>query len=56
MNNKINGISCKVENCKYHDKENACTAEKIHVGNADAMHVSETKCETFECQANGMCE
>lgn len=51
MNNKheIKGITCEVKNCIYQDKEGNCNAGHIKVGNPQAHHVSETKCETFEC-------
>lgn len=48
-NHEIKGITCEVKNCIYQDKEGNCNAGHIKVGNPQAHHVSETKCETFEC-------
>lgn len=49
MDKKINGISCEVRNCVFHDKSNNCTAGHITVGNQTAKSITETNCETFEC-------
>ena len=57
MDKEIKGISCEVKNCVYHSKSDNCTANCIKVGNAQAKHECETKCETFECCENPMgCE
>ena len=56
MNNEIKGISCEVKNCIFHDTGDCCTAGQIKVGNPQAMHESETKCETFECSDDCKCE
>ncbi|MBS6628613.1 MAG: DUF1540 domain-containing protein [Clostridiales bacterium] len=53
MQNEIKGICCEVKNCKYHDKDNCCTAGHITVGTQMATNTSETKCETFECCDGG---
>ncbi|MBQ9518229.1 MAG: DUF1540 domain-containing protein [Eubacterium sp.] len=52
MDKEIRGISCEVKNCVFHNKNNNCTANRIKVGNPQATHESETKCETFECCEN----
>lgn len=44
----IKGINCAVKNCAYHDGECYCTAERIHVGPANAHASSETVCATFK--------
>ena len=44
----IKGIVCDVKNCKYHDKENSCTAGEIAVGPSYALSSSETVCATFK--------
>ncbi len=49
MNNEIKGISCEVQNCKFHDKDNNCLAGHIRVGDKSATSVSDTNCQTFEC-------
>ncbi len=43
----LGGVKCVVENCVHHTTTNACMAEHIMVGGADANKVSETGCETF---------
>lgn len=52
MEQEIKGISCEVKNCIYHDQANNCNAGHIKVGNQTATSVTETKCETFECNDN----
>ena len=47
MDMEIKGISCDVENCKYHDKTNNCNAGHIKVGNSNATSSTDTKCETL---------
>lgn len=44
----INGISCDVQNCVYHDGDNYCTADRVNIGNPTAANISETRCSTFE--------
>ncbi len=56
MENKINGISCEVQNCVHHDMSNNCTAGHIVVGNQTAKSVTETKCETFKCCDTDCCK
>lgn len=55
MQNEIKGICCEVKNCKFHDKDNCCTAGHITVGTQMATSTSETKCETFE-SCDGSCK
>ena len=49
MDNKheIKGITCEVKNCVFQDPDGNCNAGHIKVGNPNALHESETKCETF---------
>lgn len=49
MEKEIKGIICDAKNCIYNDNHKNCFAGKIKVGNPQALHESETKCETFEC-------
>ncbi|WP_294954212.1 DUF1540 domain-containing protein [uncultured Eubacterium sp.] len=49
MKQEIKGISCEVKNCIHHDMSNCCTAGSIKVGSTNAKSMSETNCETFEC-------
>ncbi|MCD7796737.1 MAG: DUF1540 domain-containing protein [Clostridiales bacterium] len=49
MDNEIKGIKCEVKNCKFHDTPDNCHAGHIKVGNQSATTVTDTKCETFEC-------
>ena len=49
MKKEIKGITCEVKNCIYQDESGKCNAGHIRVGNPQAHHESETKCETFEC-------
>lgn len=44
----INGITCDVHNCVYHDGDNYCTADRVNIGNAAAVKCGETRCATFE--------
>ncbi len=53
---EIKGINCEVKNCVFHDKDNNCLAGSIKVGSPNAIHESETKCETFECSEDCRCE
>lgn len=50
MNNEIKGICCEVQNCKYHEKTNKCSAGHIKVGcdKSSAMNNDDTVCQTFE--------
>ena len=45
MEKEIQGICCEAKNCKYHDKNNCCTAGHITVGTKGAVlsliHISE---------------
>lgn len=43
----IEGISCDVENCYYHDCDKHCTAREISVGPHHAGTSDETVCSTF---------
>jgi len=51
MEQEIKGITCEVKNCVYHDKAGCCNAGHIRVGNPSATQVSDTICETFECNS-----
>ncbi len=55
MEKEIQGICCEAKNCKYHNKNNCCTAGHITVGTKGAVTTTETKCETFECCDNCNC-
>lgn len=55
MDKEIKGISCEVKNCKFHDKSNNCTAGHIHVGDKSATSITDTACQTFECNDNCTC-
>ncbi len=44
----INGITCDVRNCVYHDGDNFCCAKRVTIGSAVARNASETRCATFE--------
>ncbi len=55
MNEEIRGICCEVQNCKYHEKTNKCSAGHIKVGcdKSSAVKVDDTVCQTFEaCHDN----
>lgn len=63
MNEEIKGISCDVQNCKFHEKSNKCGAGHIHVGcdKTLAHNVDDTICQTFEacdsdCYCNDDCD
>ena len=43
----IRGVCCHVENCKFHDHGNVCTAAHIDVKNESALTKAETFCGTF---------
>ena len=47
----IQGISCDVRNCTYHDGQHYCTAGQISVGPAHAEHSGDTACVTFRPKA-----
>lgn len=44
----IEGISCSVRNCMYHDGESFCTTDKICVGPCHASSSTDTICATFK--------
>lgn len=44
----INGITCDVQSCVYHDGDNFCTAKRVQIGSMAAVKSSETRCATFE--------
>ncbi|HZG73933.1 MAG TPA: DUF1540 domain-containing protein [Chondromyces sp.] len=47
----LNGVLCEVENCKYWEKGNRCSADSIFVVGLNghkADDVDETGCQTFE--------
>lgn len=44
----IQGITCDVKNCVYHDCDTYCTAGQIAVGPSFATSSSETVCATFK--------
>ena len=46
----INGITCDVRSCVYHDGDNFCTAERVTIGSAAAVKSSQTRCATFEAR------
>ncbi len=45
---KDNRISCKVENCVYHDCGDTCRASHINVGPQHASTSQDTVCSTFK--------
>jgi len=44
----IQGISCNVKNCVYHDGDNYCTADRVSVGPSYATSSTDTVCATFK--------
>ncbi len=44
----IQGISCSVTNCAYHDGVHYCTAPQITVGPSTAQNSAQTVCATFK--------
>ncbi|MBQ2709445.1 MAG: DUF1540 domain-containing protein [Clostridia bacterium] len=50
----IDGISCDVQNCVYHDGDNYCTAKHVSIGNLTAASAAQTRCATFEAKAGVM--
>ena len=44
----IDGISCSVKNCMYHDGESFCTTDNICVGPSHASTSADTICATFK--------
>jgi hypothetical protein len=46
------GVYCGVISCKYHTKNNLCTAEKINVQSENAVRKAETFCSTFAPKAS----
>ncbi len=47
MDNKIKGIKCVAEKCKYHSSDDCCMAGEIMVANECACTSCETECKTF---------
>ncbi len=47
---KIDGISCKVSNCKYHSTNDCCHAGHITVGPGRTDCCEGTECSTFEAK------
>lgn len=48
LSEKLSGVGCHVESCKYHGKDNYCHANAISVGSENAIRKAETYCGTFE--------
>lgn len=46
----IQGISCDVKNCTFHDGQSYCTAGQITVGPAHASTSGDTACVTFKAK------
>ncbi len=44
----IQGVSCDVSNCYYHDGNCYCTAGEISVGPSHATSSTDTACVTFK--------
>ena len=44
----IKGVVCDVRNCRYHDGDNYCTADKIVVGPSFAPSCTDTVCAAFK--------
>ncbi|MCL1820656.1 MAG: DUF1540 domain-containing protein [Oscillospiraceae bacterium] len=51
QNGVLQGVSCDVKSCAYHDTSNCCHASNITVGNPAAHSTDETKCSTYKLQA-----
>lgn len=47
-NSAIDGVSCDVTECKYHDGVRSCTASCICVECKETEHGKKTQCGTFE--------
>ena len=47
----IDGISCDVQSCVYHDGDNYCTAKRVSIGNLTASNAAETRCATFTAKS-----
>lgn len=45
---RLSGVGCHVESCKYHGTDNFCHADAIFVGSENAIRKAETYCGTFE--------
>lgn len=43
----INGISCDVKSCAYHDGDSFCTAGKVSIGPSFAKKSGQTSCATY---------
>lgn len=48
---RLQGVSCDVKSCVYHDGEQHCTANRIKVGPAYATAVTDTVCSTYRPKA-----
>lgn len=48
----VEGISCAVKGCVFHDGERKCMAGSIAVGPENACCSSETVCATFRPKAD----
>lgn len=46
----INGITCDVRNCIYHDGDNFCTAGRVTIASQASVKSSQTRCATFEAR------
>lgn len=51
QNKRIEGISCDVHNCRYHDGRSKCLAGNINVGPSYASSSADTVCATFKPQS-----
>lgn len=47
-NDPIDGITCDVTNCVYHEEGSLCTAREIKVGPQYAASSADTVCATFK--------
>ena len=45
---KVNHIKCEVENCRFHECDDCCTAHMIKVTPSHADSEVDTACSTFE--------
>jgi len=48
---KLRGVECGVESCRYHSSGDCCTAGCISVESRNAIRKGETFCGTFEPRA-----
>ena len=44
----INGITCDVKNCAFHDGDNYCTASRVTIVSIVSRSSESTRCATFE--------